>query len=107
MIALIGEKELWRGFIPLGVKVFETENKEQILSAINTVKTENYDFIFLSEYVASLIEDMLDDLTKENILNIVLLPSIDTTKKNTEDQLYFKRMKKVVEKAMGVDILSK
>lgn len=107
MIALIGEKELWRGFIPLGIKVFEANNKEEVLAAITDVKNEKnekYDFVFLSEYAARLIENLLEDLYKEKDFNIVLMPSL--SEKNKYEELYFKRLKSVVEKAMGVDILS-
>lgn len=105
MIALIGEKGLWRGFAPLGVKIFEIENKGEVLDSIGAVKAENLDFLFLSDYAANLIEDSLDDMYKEGSINIVILPSMDNSKTKAE-QLYFKRMKSVVEKAMGVDLLS-
>lgn len=104
MIALIGEKEIWKGFSPLGVKVFEVNSSQEVFNAWEKINSENFKFLFLSEYCASLIEDKLDDLYKQTKINVVLLPSIDGTK--TEDKLYFKRLKSVVEKAMGVDILS-
>ena len=106
MIALIGEKELWLGFVPLGVKVFEVTTKDQVLSAIDEVKKENIEFLFLSEYAAKLIENLLDDLYKSNDFNVVLLPSSNFGEKDKKEELYFKRLKSVVEKAMGVDILS-
>ncbi|MDR0676326.1 MAG: hypothetical protein LBF97_04740 [Elusimicrobiota bacterium] len=103
MIALIGEKEIWKGFIPLGVTVFEVDNGEQVIKVWEEIKKCNYKFLFLSEYAGKLIEDNLDDLYKQTQINVVLLPSLDD--KKNEDKLYYKRLKSIVEKAMGVDIL--
>ena len=42
---------------------------------------------------------------KDKNLNIVLLPSVSVDKKDFKNELYYKRLKNITEKAMGVDIL--
>ena len=105
MIALLGEKEIWKGFSPLGVKVFEVENMEEIDSALKIIKTQNFSFVLISDEIARKIESKLDLLYKDKNLNIVLLPSVSVDKKDFKNELYYKRLKNITEKAMGVDIL--
>ena len=105
MIALIGEKELWRGFEPLGVKVFEADSRDEVIESVNQIKHDKFAFVLISEGVALKIEDILDSLYKEEDMNVVLLPALDANEKALEEQLYYKRLKAVTEKAMGVDIL--
>ncbi|MCP4481959.1 MAG: hypothetical protein GY817_04005 [bacterium] len=104
MIALIGEKEIWRGFVPLGVKLFEADTRDEVVSCIQEVSSSDFMFVLISDGTAIKIEDLLESLYKK--LNIVLLPSIESGSNPPEDQLYFKRLKAITKKAMGVDILS-
>ncbi len=105
MIALIGEKEIWRGFNSFGIKLFEVSSEIQVLDSITKVLEEKCDFVFISEFAAKLIKSKLDELYKKQDLNIIILPSLDRNQEKDE-QIYFKRLKSVVEKAMGVDVLS-
>jgi len=105
MIALIGEKEIWRSLSPLGVKVIEAESREEVLSSIDKVKEGSYQLVFISEEVAGTIEDLLDEIYKSKDLNLVLLPKLVVDNIKNKDSLSFIRLKKVVEKAMGIDIL--
>jgi len=105
MIALIGEKEVWNGLAPLGVNVFEVETRAEIEQAIENIKQQNFFFILISDEIAKKIEDKIDLLYKDKNLKIVLLPSIAGDKKEFKEQLYYKRLQHITEKAMGVDIL--
>ncbi len=105
MIALIGEKEIFRFFLPFGIKVYEIESKNDILSYILEIKKNNYKILFLSNYSASLIKDELENLYNDkNDLKIIILPP---TKNENSVPLYKQYLKFIVEKAVGIDLLNK
>jgi len=106
MLALICEKEIFSFFKPFGVKIYEAESKDDILSYISEIKKSDCKVLFLSNYSASLIEDDLEYIynTTKNSLNILILPP---TKNENNDSLYKKYLKYIVEKAVGIDLLNK
>ena len=104
MIALIGEKEIWNGFTPLGVKIFEVETRDEIFSALDEVENADFLFVLISDQAAVKIEKDLNDIFKKRKMKIFLLSSINS--KDQKNELYYKRLKTLTEQAMGVDVLT-
>lgn len=104
-IALIGEKEIFNFFMPFGIKIYEATSRDDILSYIFEIKKTDYKILLLSNYSASLIEKDLESIyVNRDSLNIFILPPI---KKEDKNSLYKTYLRHIVEKAVGIDLLSK
>jgi V/A-type H+-transporting ATPase subunit F len=99
-VAVIGDKNSIIGFSALGLKAYFVNEKEEMREAWNKVKELKYGLVFVTEPVYL---KMVDLISQDSITPIVLVIPAASGKIGTGKEL----LRKMIEKAVGVDILSK
>ncbi|MFC1566402.1 hypothetical protein ACFL4A_01010 [bacterium] len=105
MIALIGKKGLWDALKPLGITIIEIDSEASLLKALNPDELEKYQIVFLTEDVFSFSKKPIDDWLKKLTSNLILLPDPCSETEETKS-IAFQKIRKTVEKAMGIDVLT-
>lgn len=100
-IAVIGDRDSIIGFSSLGLSIFTADNREEAVSALKKTVNGNFAVIYVTEYIASLCEDIIEKYKEEPLPAIILIPGV---KGNTGNGM--KNVSASVEKAVGSDILS-
>ena len=111
-LAVVGNESAVLIFRALGVEVFNVVDREGMRSLLedlvlqhqgDALKTPKYAIIFVEEdYYKVLAPEFLEKMTKKSLPAIVPIPS-----PGSEDKDFaVKRLSKIVEKAVGSDILS-
>lgn len=99
-IAVIGDKDSILAFKALGVDVFTSYNPEETRDRVDTLAKNGYGVIFITEELASKIEQTISRYHNQTIPAIVLIPSNKGTLNIGMDNI-----SKYVEKAVGSNIL--
>jgi len=103
-IAVIGGRDSILGFTAMGIEVFPVEDETQALKETTRLAREEdqYAIIFMTDDLAEKIDKQLEDLKK----SIPLLPVIVIIPSHKGSLgLATLKMRKMVEKALGADIL--
>ncbi len=102
-IAIIGNHNIILGFKALGVDTFSVQNKIEIDKALEEIKEENnYGIIFITENFMEKAREKLDEKFKGSAL-----PAIVPIPDNHKTGAGLANLKKIVERAVGSDILFK
>ena len=105
MIGLIGKKGLWNVIKPLGLVLYEAEAERDVRDALAHFESQKAQLVFISEDVVDMLKHDIDELCQETRCNVVVLPSPVIANDEIKKGFAYERIRKVVEKAMGVDIL--
>lgn len=101
-IAIIGNHDSILGFKALGVKTFAIQNEEQGTKALQQIREANdFGIIFITEDWVPKLQLTLDKFQGQALPAIIAVPS---NQGSTGEGL--KNISKVVEQAVGSDILS-
>lgn len=101
-IAIIGSREEILGFKALGLSPLSVDSKEEAVKAIdNIIEKKEMAIVFITENWAQEIKEKLLELTGE-LPAIVTVPNYAGSKGMGE-----KKLRKIVEQAVGSDILFK
>lgn len=101
-IAIIGNKNIILGFKALGVSTFSVNQKIDIEKVLEEIKKENdYGIIFITEEFMDMAQEKLQEFKGLPLPAIVPIPS------NIKTGAGLKNLKRIVEKAVGSDILFK
>lgn len=101
-VAVLGDRDSTYGFGALGLSVFPVEEEEEARRVLKDLMNEDYAIIYITEYYASKLSSLLES-QKNNALPVILpIPGISG---NTNNGVA--RIKKMVEQAVGSDILFK
>jgi len=113
-LAVVGNESSVLIFRALGTEVFSVFSDDQaqkkLLDLINRdrgdeAKTAEYAVIFVEEaYYKNLPEDLLERCAKKSLPAVVPVPSPDSA--SGKDSFAVKRLSRIVERAIGSDILS-
>jgi V/A-type H+-transporting ATPase subunit F len=102
-IAFIGDRDSILGFSPLGVQAFPVSDAKEAEAVLRKATLEGYGIIFITERLASGILDLIDELSVGRALPaIVMVPGI-----GGGAGVGLAKVRRMVEKAVGVDILSR
>jgi V/A-type H+-transporting ATPase subunit F len=101
-MGLIGDRDTIMGFRALGLATHEVVTREDAIEAIRRVMADNYAVIFMTERVYSEVTDIVRAYRERALPVINIIP-------DNRGNLGFgmKRMRNLVEKAVGADILFK
>lgn len=99
-VAVIGDKNSIIGFSALGLKAYFVDEAEDIREIWSKIEKSGYSLVFITEPVYLKINDLISD---DSIAPIVLVIPAASGKIGTGKEL----LRKMIEKAVGVDILSK
>lgn len=99
-IGVMGDRDTVLAFKALGVDTFPVISPEEAKMSLRAMAREKYAVIFITEQVASQIEDMIAEYQNDILPAIILIP-------NNQGSLGIgmKKVKSSVEKAIGVDII--
>ena len=99
-IAVIGEKDSIYGFAALGVEIIPVNNAQEAYKGLRRVISQNYAIVYITESIASALEEEIDNYNKENTIAIIPIPGI-----NGNTGIGMRNVKKSVNKAIGSDII--
>lgn len=101
-MGLIGDRDTIMGFRALGLNTHEIVTREDAIAALRQVMEEDYAVIFMTERTYALIPDVLREYRDRSLPVINIIPD-----NRGNLGLGLKRMRSLVEKAVGADILFK
>jgi V/A-type H+/Na+-transporting ATPase subunit F len=101
-IGVVGERDAVIAFLALGMTVKAIETPEEAMKAVDSMAREGYGLIFLTETVAKDIEETINRYKNEMLPAVILIPGSKGSL-----GIGLAKIKDNVEKAVGVDILSK
>jgi len=101
-IGLIGDRDTIMGFRALGLDTYEVITREDTIEAMNQVMNNDYALIFMTERIFALIPDLLREYRDRSLPVINIIPD-----NRGNLGLGMKRLRSMVEKAVGADILFK
>lgn len=101
-IGVVGERDAVLGFLSLGMTVKPAENSDEAMRAIDGMAREGYGLIFVTETTARGIPETISRYKNEMLPAIILIPGSKGSL-----GIGLAEIRKNVEKAVGVDILSK
>ncbi len=99
-IAVIGDKDSILGFKTIGVDTYPVTSSKSALETLKKLVSENYGVIFITEELASSMEDVINELHRRYLPAVVLIPNSKGTL-----GIGIQQIKANVEKAIGADIL--
>lgn len=101
-IGVVGERDACLAFLALGVAINAVDNPRDAEKAVDRMAREEYGIIFVTETVAKDIKETIDRYKNMMLPAIILIPGSQGSL-----GLGLTEIRKNVEKAVGVDILSK
>lgn len=100
-VAIVGDKATALGFKALGLNAFSVSRPEEIREIWPQILAEDYAVIFITEQVYLQIKDLLPPIDQTETPVVLIIPEAAGG-----TDLGRERLKKTVEKAIGVDILT-
>ncbi|MDP3014120.1 MAG: V-type ATP synthase subunit F [Candidatus Subteraquimicrobiales bacterium] len=101
-MAIVGDKTSVLGFKALGLDSYPIFEKGQARNLWLSLLKKDYGAIFLTEEIYEEIKDLLVLVSEEIKPSVLIIPAITGS-----TGLGLKRIKGIIEKAVGIDILSK
>lgn len=100
-VAIIGDKTSVLGFKALGLDTYPVVKPEDARDIWPQIKEREYGVIFVTEPVYIVMEDLFQEVAEQIAPAVTILPA---TTGGTG--IGMKRIKKIIERAVGADILS-
>lgn len=99
-VGVIGDKDTVLAFKALGLGTFPAVGPEEAKKTLRALVREKYAVIFITEQIASQMEDMIEEYQNEILPAIILIP-------NNQGSLGtgMQKIRESVERAIGVDII--
>ena len=98
-IGVVGDKDSILAFKALGVDVYPVVSKEEARRTLDTLASENYGIIFVTEPVAALVEETVERYNRELLPAIILIPN-----NQGSSGIGIQKINDYVEKAIGSNI---
>ena len=98
-IGVVGDKDSITAFKAVGVDVYPGITKEEARKTIDTLASNNYGIIFVTEQVASIVEETIERYNRELLPAIILIPSNQGSL-----GIGLSKINQYVEKAIGSNI---
>lgn len=100
-MAIVGRKDVCLGFKALGLTVVDAHGPQEAEAAILDLAKQGFSIIFVSEALAREIMPAIERFNKEAAPAIVMIPD-----HRGSSGLARERVRRLVEKAVGIDILA-
>jgi V/A-type H+/Na+-transporting ATPase subunit F len=101
-IGVVGERDAVIAFLALGITVKAVETPQEAMNAVDSMAREGYGLIFVTETTAKDIEETIERYKNQMLPSVILIPGSKGSL-----GIGLAKIKDNVEKAVGVDILSK
>lgn len=99
-IAAVGEEDAVFGFRALGVDVFTVSSPKAAPDILAQARKGKYAVIFVTEQVAKAAPDVIEGFAESPLPAVLIIPGVGASR-----GLASERMKRIVERAVGADIL--
>lgn len=99
-IAAIGDRDSIYGFASIGLEIFPADDAKTAAQLLRKMSEEKYAVVFITEALASLLENELNRYREQPIPAIILIPGVSG---NTGQGM--RSISRSVEQAVGSDIL--
>ena len=99
-IAMIGDRDSILGFKALGVTIFPVDTKDESAKVLQEIVRQEYKVAFITEQTAPSPEELTSIIGDRTFPVVTLIPS-----NRGSTGLAMQRLKTLVRKAAGVDIL--
>jgi len=99
-MAVVGEEEAVLGFRSLGADIFTLTGPQEGEKIMAALKKSRYGVVFLTERAAKILPELVEAFEDHPLPAVAIIPGIEGS-----TGLARTRMKKIVEKAVGADIL--
>ena len=98
-IGVVGDKDSILSFKALGIDVYPVITKEEARSTIDEMASNDYGIIFVTEQIATLVENTIERYNREVLPAVILIP-------NNQGSLGIglEKIDEYVEKAIGSNI---
>lgn len=101
-IAAVGEEDLILGFKALGIETHPVNNPELMAEVLERLlRRDDYGIIFVSESMAEKVEGIMAEYGSRPLPSVVYIPGSEGSQGFARQ-----RIRHIVEKAVGADILS-
>lgn len=99
-VAIVGDKDSILAFKAIGIEVFEVKDSTEARKTVDKLAASEYGVIYITEQIASEIEETINRYIKSMTPTIVLIPS-------SQGSLGIgkKKISENVQKAIGMNIL--
>jgi V/A-type H+-transporting ATPase subunit F len=101
-VAVVGDKDSILCFRAIGVSTFPVSEVAEARAVVRKLIQERVSVIFVTEQIAQGMMDLVDELARESLPSIVLIPNNQGTL-----GLGMDRIRQTVTKAVGADIFGK
>lgn len=102
-IAALGEEDIVLGFKALGIETFPvTDGKNMAELLEKLIESKEYGIIFVSESMADHVEGLMASYGSLALPSVVYIPGSQGSQ-----GFAMKRIRRIIERAVGADILSK
>jgi len=101
-VAVVGDKDSILCFRAIGVSTFPVSEAAEARAVVRKLIQERVSVIFVTEQIAQGMMDLVDELARESLPSIVLIPNNQGTLGLGVD-----RIRQTVTKAVGADIFGK
>lgn len=99
-IGVVGDKDSILAFKAIGIEAFPVVGEEEARKTVDRLAMEEYGVIFITEQVASTIEETIERYNDKMLPAVILIPSNQGSL-----NIGMQRISDNVEKAVGVNIL--
>ncbi|NLS44606.1 MAG: V-type ATP synthase subunit F [Firmicutes bacterium] len=99
-IAVVGEERAVLGFRSLGADIFVLSRPEEGQEIAVSLQKNRYGVVFFTEQAAETVPELVEIFDDQPLPAVAIIPGVEGSK-----GLARARMKKIVEKAVGADIL--
>lgn len=98
-LGMIGDYESSIGFKAVGIDTYQVRDPKEAKDILLELSREGYGIVFITEELASSIEETVDQINRETDCAVLIIPSVKGS-----TGLGRNRIKKSVERAVGIDI---
>ncbi len=97
-IAFIGEKDYIQGFRGLGISVFPVDDAAGAENALDRLKKEDCQVVFITETFAQALLEKIDRISETSRMNISIIPGM-----GEEIDIAGQRLRRITIRATGMD----
>ncbi len=99
-IAVVGDRDSILGFKALGISIFPVQERDEAARKLRQMAQQEYAIIFITEPMLTELATLIQDLNREVFPAIIPIPN-----NRGSTGAAMERLRQLVEKAVGVDIL--
>ncbi len=98
-VGMIGDYDSAIGFKAVGIDTYVVKDAKEAENILASLVREGYGIVFITEEIATSIENAVDSVNRETSCSVLIIPSVRGSTGFAIDKI-----RRNVEKAVGIDI---